>query len=372
MLPTEPQSKLTVSKAWQSTLSSAQTFLRKDSIRQFARKSSSLIMKHPFWVLVISSLGAHAAFALILPNPLKQTESPREVIVTTLPVVKLPSRQVPTNSKQSQSFVDNLFVKSPTNKLDTSLNVLPSTSFPYFDLNASNDFENLPLVSNDFEFPPLLNNSPDSGSSQFVPKTQPRMPESQTLPSSRVTPSSQIDNSIPAKTPSSDLKPEFQSNGLKTGISSPDPETKNPKDTSKDTKNVKGAANIDQNEKAISNVSSLYSTDKQIIDLVSRNLIRTTQIAPENALVSNPDLNREKGITWIPLKIANVTGKKGAVTFMWLVAPSGEIEAKFLKSSGHKELDDIARESLKDYKFKPIEDLQSGKYRLVTAKYDFP
>ena len=359
MLPTEPQSKLTVSKAWQSTLGSAQTFLRKDSIRQFARKSSSLIMKHPFWVLVISSLGAHAAFALILPNPLKQTESPREVIVSTLPVVKLPSRQVPTNSKQSQSLVDNLFVKSLTNKLDPPLNVLPSTSFPSFDLNTSDSFENLPPVSNDLQFPPLLNNSPEIDSSR-------------TPPLSRTPPSGQIDNITPAKTPNSNLKPEFQSNGLKTGTSSPDPEIKNPKDTSKDAKNVKGAANIDQNEKAISNVSSLYSTDKQIIDLVSRNLIRTTQIAPENALVSNPDLNREKGITWIPLKIANVTGKKGAVTFMWLVAPSGEIEAKFLKSSGHKELDDIARESLKDYKFKPIEDLQSGKYRLVTAKYDFP
>jgi len=372
MLPTEPQSKLTVSKAWQSTLSSAQTFLRKDSIRQFARKSSFLIMKHPFWVLVISSLGVHTAFALITPNPLKQTESPREVIVSTLPVVKLPPKQLPTNSKQSQSLVDNLFVKSLTNKLDTPLNVLPSSSFPSFDLNTSDNFENLPPVSNDLEFPPLLNNSPDIDSSQVAPKPQPRMPESQTPPSSRITSSGQIDNITPVKTPSSNLKPEFQSNGLKNGISSPAPETKNPKDTSKDTKNVKGATNIDQNEKAISNVSSLYSTDKQIIDLVSRNLIRTTQIAPENALVSNPDLNREKGIIWIPPKIANVTGKKGAVTYMWLVAPSGEIEAKFLKSSGHKELDEIARESIKDYKFKPIEDVQSGKYRLVTAKYDFP
>jgi len=371
MLPTEPQSKLTVSKAWQSTLSSAQTFLRKDSIRQFARKSSSLIMKHPFWVLLISSLGVHTAFALMTPNPLKQTESPREVIVSTLPVVKLPPKQVPTNSKQGQSLVDNLFVKSPTNKLDTPLNVLPSTSFPSFDLNTTDNFENLPPVSNDFEFPPLLNNSPEIDSSQLAPKTQPR-PEPQTPPSSRVTPSGQIDNLTPAKTPSSNLKPEFQTNGLKNGVSSPAPEIKNPKDTSKDAKNVKGAANLDQNEKAISNVSSLYYTDKQIIDLVSRNLIRATQIAPENALVSNPDLTREKGITWIPPKIANVTGKKGAVTFMWLVAPSGEIEAKFLKSSGYKELDDIARESIKDYKFKPIEDLQSGKYRLVTAKYDFP
>ncbi len=364
MLPTEPQSKLTVSKAWQSTLSSAQTFLRKDSIRQFARKSSLLIMKHPFWVLVISSLGVHTAFALITPNPLKQTESPREVIVATLPVVKLPPKQLPTNSKQSQSLVDNLFVKSLTNKLDTPLNILPSTSFPSFDLNTSDNFENLPPVSNNLEFPPLLNNSPDIDSSQVVPKRQPRPPEPQTPPSS----SGLIDNITPVKTPNSNLKPEFQSNALKNGTSSPAPETKNPKDI----KNVKETANIAQNEKAISNVSSLYSTDKQIIDLVSKNLIRTTQIAPESALVSNPDLNREKGITWIPPKIANVTGKKGAVTFMWLVAPSGEIKTIFLKSSGHKELDDIARESIKDYKFKPIEDLQSGKYRLVTAKYDFP
>jgi outer membrane biosynthesis protein TonB len=57
---------------------------------------------------------------------------------------------------------------------------------------------------------------------------------------------------------------------------------------------------------------------------------------------------------------------------MWLVDPSGEVQTRFLKSSGIKELDDIARETVKDYKFKPIEDPQSGKYRLVTAKYDFP
>ena len=366
MLPTEPQSKLTVSKAWQSTLSSAQTFLRKDSIRQFARKSSSLIMKHPFWVLLISSLGAHAAFALILPNPLKQTESPPEVIVTTLPVVKLPSRQMPTNSKQSQSFVDNLFAKSPTNKLDTSLNVLPSTSFPSFDLNSSDDFENLPPISNDFEFPPLLNNSPEINSSQFVPKPQPR-PEPQTSPSSRVTPpSGQIDNITPAKTPSSNLKPEFQSNGLKNGVSTPAPDTKNPKDTSKDTKNVKVGGNIDQNEKATINISSSY--DKRLTTIYINPSIQQTEIVPEGKLLPFPEI-RKDNTKWIPPKIANVSGKKGTVTLRWLVAPNGEIKTRFFESSRHMELDSIVAELINEYKFQPME---SGKERLVTAKYDFP
>ncbi len=382
MLPTEPKSQLTVSKAETPILISARKAMTIDSLRQFANKAGRLVIKYPFWALVIGSLGAHTAFALIAPNPLKKTELPHEVIVSTLPVVKLPPTQLPQNSKSNKSIFDGLFVDSSANKIGASpntFNKLPNSSLRSLDLNSFDNLDDLPPIIT--SIPPedsaLLNNPRSIDSPQFV-KPQARVSDNQTPPASRFTPSGQIDNSNPVKTASNvnnNLKPEFKNGGLKDGVtSSSDP--KNPKNTGKDPKNIQGAvksnnSSIDKNEKAIGDLAAVYITDKQIIDLASKNLIRTTQIAPDDALVSNPDVNREKGISWIPAKVPNANGKKGSVTYMWLVAPNGEIKSIFLKSSGDKELDNIVRKTIEDYKFKPIEDPQSGKYRLVTAKYDF-
>ena len=201
---------------------------------------------------------------------------------------------------------------------------------------------------------------------QFVkPQTPASTPPKTPSTQQRFTQSGQIDNTSPPVKQTDNIKPEYQNSGLKKDVTaSPAPTKKsnNSKDT--DTKNLQGAvaansSNSDRKEKEIGNISSLYTTDKQIIDLLSKNLIRNTQIAPADALISNPDLNRERGVTWIPPKVANTSGKSGSVTFMWLVDPSGEVQTRFLKSSGIKELDDIARETVKDYKFKPIEDPQS-------------
>ena len=398
MLPTEPKSQLTVSQANKSMSNSLYRAFSNNSMRQFANRTGSLIIKNPFWVLVIGSLGIHAAFALITANPFKKAEPPREVIVSTVPIVKLPSRSLPTNSKSNKSLFDNLFVKPSPNKLGVSPNSLPnsfpnsfansfpSTSLSSLDLTALDRLEDdllPPIATNNFplEVPPLLNNPRDIDPPQFV-NPQTRISVNQTPPaSSRFAPSGQLDNTTPLKTAanSSNLRPEFQSSGLKNVPSTPSSSTeaKNTRDNLRDPRTIQGSLpsnldNSDRDEKEIGNISSLYTTDKQIIDLVAKNLIRTTQIAPDEAMVSNPELNREKGIVWIAPKVTNISGKRGSVTFMWLVAPDGEVQAKFLKSSGNKELDDIARETVKEYKFRPIEDPQSGKYRLVTAKYNFP
>jgi outer membrane biosynthesis protein TonB len=387
MLPIEPKSDLTLSQADKPMLNSALNPMLK-----FAGKTGSLILKYPFWVLVVSSVGIHTAFAFITPNLLKKTEPTREVVISTLPVVKLPPKSLSTKPK---SLFDNLFVKSPTTKIGSPLNTAPN-KFPSilsttpqstFDLSTFDSLEDLPPLANDFSFsvPPLSNSPRQVNPSQFV---KPQTPEytPQTPPTSRFTPSGKIDNTTPVNTPangSSNIKPEFQNGGLQQNMaSSPITKNTNPdkvpdKAPNKIAKNLQGtisasSANTDRNEKEIDNMSSLYSTDKQIIDLVSKNLIRATQIAPSDALIPYPDLNREKGVTWIPAKVTNVSEKKGSVTFMWLVDPNGEVQTRFLKSSGIKELDDIARETVKDYKFKPIEDPASGKYRLVTARYDFP
>jgi TonB family protein len=378
MLPTEPKSEITVSQTEQPMLNSKNTVVANNPMLQFANKAGGLIMKYPFWVLVVSSLGIHTAFALVAPNPLKKPE-PREVVVSTLPVVKLPPKTLTTNSKPNKSLIDNLFVKSAP-KTNSPLNPFPdiSSSSPLttLDLDSFSNFEDLPPVADPFSISPLPD---DPEKPQFVkPQTPASTPPKTPSTQQRFTQSGQIDNTSPPVKQTDNIKPEYQNSGLKKDVTAPPAPTKksdNSKDT--DTKNLQGAvaansSNSDRKEKEIGNISSLYTTDKQIIDLLSKNLIRNTQIAPADALISNPDLNRERGVTWIPPKVANTSGKSGSVTFMWLVDPSGEVQTRFLKSSGIKELDDIARETVKDYKFKPIEDPQSGKYRLVTAKYDFP
>lgn len=144
--------------------------------------------------------------------------------------------------------------------------------------------------------------------------------------------------------------------------------------TDKISKNLQGtiSASADRNKKEIVNLASGYPNDEQFMDLFSKKSIVNTLIVPDGKLISAVGPQRERGMVWIPPKVANVSGKSGSVTFMWLVYPNGEVKTLYLILSGIKELDDIARETVKGYKFQPIEDPASDKYRLVTAKYDFP
>ncbi len=390
MLPTEPKSQLVVSQNNKPMLNFRHKVVSNNSMRQFAGRTGKLIIKYPFWVLLIGSLGIHAAFALITANPLKKTPSKPEVIVSTLPVVKIPAQSTTTNSKTNKSLFDNLFVKPATNKLtspsspfsvgipNTFDNASPNTSLRSLDLNTLEHFEDLSPLATDLplEAPPLLSTAREVDPPQFV-KPQISSPLPQTTSSSRLTPSGQIDNTIPPNkttTNSSNLKPEFSSGVLKNEppVAPVEPKSTKPKTTQGST--LPSPSSVDMTAKEIdSSINSLYKGDKLIADLVADNLIKNTLIAPEDAPVSYPDKNREKGVAWIPVKnTENIFGKRGSVIFRWLVAPDGEIKRMYYTPSKDKDLDNIVLETVKDYKFKPIEDLQSGTYRLVTAKYDFP
>ncbi len=385
MLPTESQ---TVTQNNKPMLNSTHKVVSNNSMRQFASKTGKLIMKYPFWVLVIGSLGIHAAFALIAANPLKKIESKPEVVVSTLPVVKIPAQSTKNNSKSNKSLLDNLFVKPTTNKLTSPSSpfsvgipnafgdIAPNASLRSLDLTIGDRFEDSsPLaIALPLEVPPLLSNPIDPP--QFV-KQQIRSPIAQTDSSSRLTPSGQIDNTIaPTKTTtnSSNLKPEFSSSTFKNEPLAAPTEPKNTKPKTTQGSTLPSSSSLDMTAKEIdSSINSLYKGDKLIADLFADNLIRNTLIAPEDAPVSYPDRNREKGVVWIPVKnTGNTSGKRGSVIFRWLVAPDGEIKRMYYTTSKDKDLDNIVLETVKDYKFKPIEDAQSGTYRLVTAKYDFP
>jgi len=387
MLPTKPDSDLTISRADKPVLNSAHTVVANNPALQFANKAGKLIMKYPFWVLVISSVGIHTAFALVMSNPIKKQE-PREVVVSTLPVVKLPPKSLTPNSKSNKSLFDNLFV-NPDSKtgspLNTFSNTFPSTSsnspLRNLDLNSFDNLEDLPPVT-DFSFsvPPLSSSTKETNRLSFV-KPQNRAPETPQN-RQRINTSGKIDNSnsVNTETANSNLKPEFKNGGLKDQTTSPLTTTKNANDGStpdKVSKNIQGTglandSKTDLNEKDVVNIAFGYPIDEKLSALREKGLIVNTIIAPTDKLVSAINYEREQGVVWIPPKNENISGKSGKAIFMWLVDPKGEVDTRYFQSSGNKEFDKIAKETVKEYKFQPIADLKSGKYRLVTAEYKFP
>ena len=373
MLPTEPKSELNVSQADNPMVKSVHTVMAKNPMLQFANKTGRLFMQHPFWLLVAGSVGIHTVFALAAPNPIQKTET-REVVVSTLPVVKLPPtpKSLPNISKSNKSLLDNLFVKNMP-KSGSPQNIFPDTSssqLSILDLDNLSNSDGLQPVTDPYSVPPLTN---DTDAPKFV-KTKtppPKTPKEQ--PPQSFTQSGQIDNTAPVK-PANNLNPEFKSgNFKKDGIA-----TNNNNGNNKAPEKVptpQQGGNGDRKEKSIGTASSAYIANPRILDLTTRKLLKTTEIAPPEALLSDLDNSRrEKGVEWIPPKRANTSGKSGTVTFMWLVDPNGKIEEDtvILVLSGIPELDDIAREAAKGYKFKPIENPTSGVYRLVTARYKFP
>jgi hypothetical protein len=362
MLPTKPKSQLIVSPSEQPVASAAHKALNKEAMHQFARKVGNFVGKHPFWVLVVGSIGVHTAFVLLTPNPIKKTETPPEVIV---PTIKLPPAQLSTPPKANKSIFDNLFVKSANNKLDLSTNSLPSSS------SLLDRVDNFPLADNNTTFDDslFLNSQPTTTPTE-VDRTQTQAPpikKTQPSPPSRFTESGQIDNTTPRKTTSSNIKPELQGNGVKN-VPPNDPKN------GKTAQNNQGAVTSKTgNDEKIIDFTSFMLTDPDILKFRQQGLLKETQIAAKDVLIPYPDERREKGVDWIPAKATNISGKSGTVTYAWLVAPDGKVEKKFVefKNTVDQELVNIVRETVKDYKFKPIDNPQSGKYRLVSAKYVF-
>jgi len=356
MLPTKPKSQLIVSPSEQPVASAAHKALNKVAMRQFARKVGNFVVKNPFWVLVVGSLGVHTAFVMLAPNPIQKTEIPPEIIV---PTVKLPPAQLSNPPKVNKSIFDNLFVKPANNKIDLST----SSS------NILDRVDKFPLADNNTTFDDslFLNPQPTTTPTE-VSKTQAPITKPKPSPPSRFTESGQIDNTTSKKTASSNIKPELQGNGVKNV---PPSGNQNGKTT---TQNNQGAVTPKTgNDEKIIDFTSFMLTDPDILKFRQQGLLKETQIAAKDVLIPYPDERREKGVDWIPAKAKNISGKSGTVTYAWLVAPDGKVEKKFVefKNTVDQELVNIVRETVKDYKFKPIDNPQSGKYRLVSAKYVF-
>jgi len=384
------------------------------SLRQFTDRAGKLVIQHPFWVLVIGSLGIHGLFVLFTPSPLKKTEPLKEITFSKLPLVQLPAKTLTPNLTPDKSLLDNLFVKSSEPKLNSPLDSLPQP----LDLSNLDQLENLPPISTSLPFgiPPLLSTPNFIDPPQFVkPQLRLSIPQN---PLSNLAIASRIDNSNLSNNSSSNLRSEFQGGGIRNennqispaprvsqrpAVTPPqkvsvnrlklpfstspklsvNPKVTTPKPPQEPISTQPEPPAMTTNTDGISsgvgeNILALVATDKRIKNLIDRNLLVTTQIAPPEALIANPEQNREKGVEWIPPKITNLKGKKGTIVCYWIVAPNGEIQLAGYTSGDReladadREMVDIVLETVKQYRFQPIENPQTGIYRFVTAKYVFP
>ncbi len=362
MLPTEPESQLTVSPSKQP-MTFVHKALNKEAMHQVASKVSNFVSKNPFWLLVVSSIGLHAAFVVFTPNPIQKTENPPEVIV---PTVKLPPTQITALPKTNKSIFDNLFVKSANNKPDISNNSLSSSS------GLLDRVANFPLADNNATFDDSL--FLDSKNSTTASETNKNQTPAKSNPStpSRFTDSGQIDNTINnKKTASNNIKPKLQGNGLKNDA--------NPDNTNDEKWKLSQGGNgkyalqptTSFPEKPFKNVTTLMFTDPDIIEYRRQGKLKDTVIAPKDKLISFSDEKREKGVEWIPPKTTKVTGKSGTITYAWLLEPDGKITKTFVEEGADQDLLKIVKETVKEYKFKPIDNLASGKRRFVYVQYVF-
>jgi len=390
-------------------------------MRQFANQFGKLMIKHPFWVLVIGSVGLHAAFAILAPSPLPKSDPPRNEDIlknSPIPLVKLPDKLPISKSKDDNSLLKNLFIKPINTTAPNTKNNLenPLTSF---DPNELEGFP--PLMGSDLPLgvPPLLGN----------PITPPQFVKQQPLFAQIQSALGQIDNSKPIQN-SSNLRSDLKG-GLKDQLSetpkpspvqNPSPENKtaasNLKNTTSVPTNKPVANNAPINRTATTQGSSgntsdnrptndsgsedstknnspsadttntpipvtgtqilsFLATDGRIKNIINNGRLITTQIAPEEALIPNPEQNREKGVAWIPPKVKNIAGKRGAIVYYWLVAPDGQVIYSDLTSGDREvavdqELVNIVLDTVKGYEFKRVSESKAGMYRLVTARYSFP
>lgn len=371
MLPIKPKSQLIVSTS-EPTAFHKNKALMKESLRQFSRKASRLMIQNPFWALVIGSLGLHTAFALLTPNPLKKTEAPPpEVIV---PTVKLPPKAVQLTNipKPNKSLFDDLFVK-PLNKLDASKTLASNSA----DLNLFDRVENFPLTDNNFAVEDFQSFDKTTTTSE-PPKNQDPKPKVQTTPPSRFTETGKIDNTTPNKTIATNIKPELQGNGLKND---PNPKPDNKNDGARKTaQNVSGKSSSPSKsifpEQQFNDFTTFIFTDPDILEYRTKGKLIQTEIRPDGLLISLPDEKIEKGVKWIPLKTTKVAGKSGTVTYGWLLKPNGDIIKRLIPKDADPELLKIVKETVtgyeRDFKLKPLDDPKnSEKVRLVSVKYDF-
>jgi hypothetical protein len=356
------------------------------------------LAKDPFWLLVLVSAGAHAAFWLLLPNPIQTSDrsQPEEIeVISVVPVVDLPTQDL-ANTKPIDPVSEPLTTPPLDLLADGDLELNPADS-------DRRPFDSIPEA--DLNSGQIIALNPQEASEQVEDTEELSDRQAQQDDPKINDPGQQLELDDREQQRIAQTKPETsQTESIAKDTNADDLETtNNPNEPSNDQsgnvffKDDPGDRNDEQTDSI--NTDLLASTDvseeittsndqafQQIITdskYSGKLLIRV--IAPAEKAVKSE--HREPQVDWIPLdlselealkaEINNLSEENKEINIALLVNPEGTVEKTFIETSNIKELDAIIRNTAKAYydKFEPISqqsDSQSiaAKYRYVTIKYE--
>jgi hypothetical protein len=342
-------------------------------------QSDKLVWNSPIWLILLCSAIAHAAFWLLLPNPIRQNSDVSNAQISIIPVVTIPPELLPKSTKPRSS--------QQLPPLNLNQINLPSITQP----NYSPDSIRLPINNPP---PPLLSvvpqNLPKTSNLRTVPNSSNLNPNlaistkqsnlNFSVEKSNIRPEITITPTKPLPTKPIDNSANNSSSNLiiNNNISSnPDP---NPVINNTTPNKAQPNSNINPTASGYSyKASDLVTATKKANNLNSNEIRKEPKPVVNNIVVlrqiASPDTpipaDQVEPVDWIPINPQSLVGISGSVTFALVVTPEGKVEQETVVESTNIKLEQLAREAIKGYynKFKPVE---AGKYRNVRIYYKAP
>lgn len=300
------------------------------------------IFKDGFWLCLLASVGAHASFLLVAPNPLKQAEKPTEMeVVGTVPVVTLPKKKISASTPSPQPKLSQI----PKQDIPTDESPKPTV------VDVPKQTEPEKTVKEPIKSEPKL-----------TKKSEPKIDKTIDKPAQK---SDQLDPQKESQTENSTKESDSKE--------TQDPNTKKPdvatSDLEADRATSAATLSPDQFRREFGKTYAEYA-----IKYGKENVVQRIIPSPQETTVSQVSQTIEPGIEWIPPleqpKANDIKGKNTKVIVTFIVDPKGKVVKKSMFSSRNSNVDEIVKKTVAGYesKFMPLE----GKIRIVTINYNFP
>jgi hypothetical protein len=316
------------------------------------------IFKDSFWLFLLASVGVHASFFFIVPNPLKQTEKTAEKsteieVVGTVPVVTLPKKRASTLPKLSQVPKQNIPSSQPNERpkdegskstLSTVLDV-PKGKEPQKTEKAVKE----PIKP---ETKPTKKSEPKIDKPIDKPTDKPDQlePQKESL----------------TENPTDPIKPSDAQEPQDLNTKNPDVANSH---VESDQTGSGATISPDQFRREFGKTYAEYA-----IKYGKDNVVQRIIPSPQETTISQVSQTIEPGVEWIPPleqpKPNDLKGKNTKVTVTFIVDPKGKVVKKSMFASENSNVNAIVKKTVTGYesKFMPLE----GKIRIVTINYEFP
>jgi hypothetical protein len=312
------------------------------------------IFKDSFWLFLLASVGVHASFFFIVPNPLKQaektSEKPNEIeVVGTVPVVTLTKKRASTLPKLSQVAKQDIPISQPNErpKDEGAKTTLPTV------LDVPKEKEP--------KQPEKTVKEPIKPEPKPTKKAEPKTNQTTEKPD-QLEPQKESPTENPTNlTKAPDTHESQDINNKKPDVASSD----------LDSEQTESGATIspDQFRREFGKTYAEYA-----IKYGKDNVVQRIIPSPQETTISQVSQTIEPGVEWIPPleqpKPTDLKGKNAKVTVTFIVDPKGKVVKKSMFASENSNVNAIVKKTVTGYesKFMPLE----GKIRIVTINYEFP